>query len=55
MTTLTRLGPVNPSIDACPEVPDLDTLDVDPVLGFARVISQVKANTSQFRGWGPNH
>jgi hypothetical protein len=29
------------------------THNVDPVLGFTRVITQVNTNANVFRGWGP--
>lgn len=45
----------NPTIDADVEDSDLAAIHGDPILGFARVIAQVKSNTRQFRGWGPNH
>jgi hypothetical protein len=50
---LTLVTPQNTSTDLTEEDPDLAGLGVDPILGFARVISQVKTNTKQFRGWGP--
>lgn len=53
--SLLQLIPENPPTDADAEDLDIGMLHGDPVLGFARVISQVKANTRQFRGWGPNH
>lgn len=50
-----QLAEENPTIDADLEGSDLAAFHGDPILGFARVISQVKSNTRQFRGWGPNH
>ena len=49
---LTLVIPQNPSTDVSEEHVDLGGLYGDPILGFARVISQVKTNTKQFRGWG---
>jgi len=50
---LTLVIPQNPSTDVTEEPVDLGGLNGDPIFGFARVISQVKTNTKQFRGWGP--
>ncbi len=50
---LTQFVPKIPSPDVIEDDADLACLNGDPVLGFARVISQVKGNTRQFRGWGP--
>jgi len=49
---LTLVIPQNPSTDVSEEHVDLGGLYGDPILGFARVISQVKISTKQFRGWG---
>lgn len=51
---LTQLIP-KISRDASGDDPEIGALHGDPVLGFARVISQVTTNTTQFRGWGPNN
>ena len=52
---LALLIPEQQSTDAIEEQPDLAGLGGDPVLGFARVISEVRANTRHFRGWGPSY
>lgn len=54
MSLLQLIPDISPT-DVAEEIPDLVALHGDPVLGFARVISLVKGNTRQFRGWGPHN
>lgn len=48
-TTMLTPETIAPGDDISVEIADHG----DPVLGFARVITQVRTNTNVFRGWGP--
>ena len=49
----TVLTSENVSIDPNDDIANEIAHHGDPVLGFARVITQVHTNANVFRGWGP--
>ena len=50
-----QINPISddPTTDPSEDLSDFAVTHRDPVLGFARVIAQVKSNTRKFGGWGP--